>query len=62
MKYKSHPIFFEIIDLILLRFSNMEFHIMVSECVWGLTMKGQRGKKSKNALEPIKRIERKGEN
>lgn len=62
ISYKSHPAFFKIIDLILLRFSNMKLYIMISECVWRLTMKGQQDKKSKNAVEPIEKIERKGEN
>ena len=39
----------------------MELYIMVSKFVWRLTMKGQQGKKSKNAHEPLERIERKGE-
>lgn len=38
----------------------MELYIMVSECVWRLTMKGQQGKKSENALEPIEKLEKKG--
>lgn len=38
----------------------MELYTMVSECVWRLTMKGQQGKKSENALEPIERLEKEG--